>query len=504
MKKIVTLLFTFTLNTLAFSQYIADGPKIVAPDGLDLTGDGVIQGSDVFLSHNGTTLLFSSPYDSLEYGACWVYTRDANGWNYQTKLVPDSVDGAAQITDAAINFAGNRIAMGGGANNFGEGAVWIFELQGSTWVRTQKITVQNGIGNARFGTSVALSPDGSTLIAGGAEDNNLNGAVWAFAYNGSAYMETQKILPNDNTGLTNFGASVSIAENGNRFAVSGPLDNTYIGAVWIFDKDVSGTWLQIGSKLVANDYLDTSPFFGSSIALAPQGDVLAVGAQNNDVTSNNGIGPKGGSWIFSLNGTTWSQTTPRILGTGAQPLHGNHQGISIATSYSGDTLAVGGYGDEDGEGSVWIFIRNGNNWIQSGNKINPDDEDNGAFGAHFGTSLSMDYSGQHFAAGGASDANYLGATWIYKTASPQGIAQWPAHSASLVYLNSTHTLSWTAVNTDAFMKLYDVAGRLLFQEAIDSKTNAMQLPVRFSKGVFLVSIVAVDGNMIAKGKFVTF
>ncbi|CAN5398337.1 hypothetical protein BH11BAC2_BH11BAC2_09350 [soil metagenome] len=500
--KIIKLILLLNFIAIqSFSQYVPDGSKIVATDWIDLTGDGVLQGSRTFLSPDGSTLLFSSPYDSLEYGACWIYTRDSSGWNYQAKLVPDSVDGAAQILGIGMNAAGNRIAIGGGANNFGVGAIWIFELQNNIWVRTQKITVQDTIGNSRLGQSIAMSPDGINLIAGGPEDNNLIGAVWTFEFNGTAYVQTQKIIPNDNIGIANFGISVNISKDGNRIAVGGPYDNSFIGAAWIFDKDTAGVWQQTGNKLVANDYLD-SPFLGQAISLAPQGDVLAIGGHNNDVTSNNGIGPKGGSWIFSFNGTNWSQTTPRLLGTGYVPLTSVSQGISLALSYSGDTLVVGGDNDENGEGSVWIFIRNGNNWIQSGNKINPVDEDNGSFGAHFASSLSMDYSGENIAIGGASDADYIGATWVYKISTLQNIqGNTKANQNEIVFYNNS-ILAFKNLNNATRIEIFDVTGRLNYSQKIELKTLALDIHPKITTGLFLVVVRSENGDVLSYGKFI--
>jgi hypothetical protein len=503
MKKSYFLLIailTVGFNNL-LAQYLPDGPKIVASDWIDFSGDGILQGTNVYLTKDGNTLLFSAPYDSLEYGSCWIYERDSNGWNYQDKLIPDSVIGSAQILAITMNRAKNRIAIGGGANNGGVGAIWIFDKVGSNWIRSQIISVTDTIGNSRLGYSLAMSADGNILISGGPEDNGIVGAVWTFKYNGSAYVRTQKLVPNDVVGIAQFGYLVGISEDGNRLTASGPLDNGYIGAVWIFDRDESNIWTQTGTKLVPSDYLDT-PFVGTGLSLAPQGNVVAIGAQNNDDTSNNGIGPKGGTWIFSFNGTSWTQTTSRILGTGAQPLQGIYQGISVATSYSGDTLAVGGYGDENGEGSVWIFIKNGTNWLQSGSKINPVDEDNGTFGAHFGTSLHMNYSGSSFAVGAASDANYIGATWVYKTSTTVGLSNIVGSNNSPIYFDGKNHLLFQQINKSATILIHDLSGKLVIEKNINKDTNSFELSSNLSNGLFIASIISMDGNAISRGKFI--
>src|SRR5207244_1686490 len=67
------------------------------------------------------------------------------------------------------------------------GAAWVFARSGSTWTEQAKLaepvnenSEKEEIGQARFGASVALSPDGNTALIGGPGDNKGAGAAWVF------------------------------------------------------------------------------------------------------------------------------------------------------------------------------------------------------------------------------------------------------------------------------------------------------------------------------------
>ena len=41
----------------------------------------------------------------------------------------------------------------------------------------------------------------------------------------------------------------------------------------------------------------------------------------------------------------------------------------MSLSSDGNTLAVGGYGDDSDIGATWIFTRSGSTWTQQGSKL---------------------------------------------------------------------------------------------------------------------------------------
>jgi hypothetical protein len=85
------------------------------------------------------------------------------------------------------------------------GAVYVFTRSDSTWSQQAYVKASNTGANDRFGQSVALSGDGSTLAVGAYfEDGNSNlatdsGAVYVFTLSGSTWSQ-QAYVKASNTG----------------------------------------------------------------------------------------------------------------------------------------------------------------------------------------------------------------------------------------------------------------------------------------------------------------
>jgi len=144
-----------------------------------------------------------------------------------------------------------------------------------------------------------------------------------------------------------------------------------------------------------------TPSQGTFISLSADGNTLAVGGNGDN-------GYIGATWIFTRSGTNWSQQGSKLVGTGYS---GNSfQGISIALSSDSNTLAVGGYTDNATNGAVWIFTRSGTTWTQQGTKL----LGTGYSGAsRQGWSVALSVDGNTLAIGGQNDNSGIGASWVF-------------------------------------------------------------------------------------------
>jgi hypothetical protein len=139
---------------------------------------------------------------------------------------------------------------------------------------------------------------------------------------------------------------------------------------------------------------------GYSVALSYDGNLLAVGG----LSDNSG---QGAVWIFSRSLGVWTQTD-KLVGTGN--IGPTAQGCSVALSYDGVIfyLAVGGPGDNGGVGAVWIWNLVGGVWTQKDKLVGT-----GNIGfSHQGKSVSISDNAFNLAVGGPGDNNN-GATWIF-------------------------------------------------------------------------------------------
>jgi len=117
--------------------------------------------------------------------------------------------------------------------------------------------------------------------------------------------------------------------------------------------------------------------------------------------------------VFTRTAGVWTQQGSKLVGTGASgPAY---QGNSVALSLDGNTLLVGGPGDNSSAGAVWVFTRSNGIWTQQGTKL----VGAGASGnAKFGLSVSLSFDGKRGIAGGSSDSGLIGASWMLIDAQP--------------------------------------------------------------------------------------
>ncbi len=99
-----------------------------------------------------------------------------------------------------------------------------------------------------------------------------------------------------------------MAADGNTAAVGGPFDNTNTGAGWIYVRS-GGIWTQQGGKLVGKNAVGQS-FQGASIALSGAGDTAFMGGPLDDTNI-------GAAWVFTRGGGVWTQQGGKLVGTGA-------------------------------------------------------------------------------------------------------------------------------------------------------------------------------------------
>jgi FG-GAP repeat/Metallo-peptidase family M12/Fibronectin type III domain len=197
------------------------------------------------------------------------------------------------------------------------------------------------------------------------------------------FQEIEKVVASDRTEYDNFGSSVAISGD---YAIVGAMNtddttawNGGPGAAYIFARS-GGTWIQQQKILPSEVIFDGE--FGVSVAI--DGDYAIVGAPNEGVDTGNWAYYAGSAYIFVRNGNTWIEQQ-RIVAN--DPGAYAHFGASVAIS--GDHAIVGApFDDSNGvnsRGSAYTFVRTGNTWTQL-QKLNG----NNTGELHqFGTSVAM-------------------------------------------------------------------------------------------------------------------
>jgi hypothetical protein len=409
-------------------------------------------GYDISLSADGNTMAvgaYTEDSAAFDAGAVYVFYRNGNIWNQQAILTGSN----AALTDyfgSAVSLSSDGDTLVVGAHNdgtFNAGAVYVFSRSGSTWIEKAYIKGSNTSGSGdNFGHAVSISGDGNTLVVGAVhedsnfsgistdgtgEANNLllgSGAVYVFNRSGDIWTQ-QAYVKASNAGEDDwFGSAVSLSTDGNTLAVgayledsnataistdgSGGLDDTAkdSGAVYIFSRS-AGVWTQQAYIKASNT--DANDLFGGSVSLSANGNTLVVGAigEDSNVTgisidgtgeSDNSSGFSGAAYLFSRNGSIWTQQS---YIKSSNTWEADYFGHDVSISADGNTLAVAAGREDSQTGAVYVFNRKANAWSQR----NHVKASNAIAYDRFGSAVSLSADGNSLAVGAhQEDSNSSG------------------------------------------------------------------------------------------------
>ena len=353
-------------------------------------------GGRVVLSSDGKTALIAANKTvggNEGQGAAYIFERNGSTWQQQTRLT--AADGAAfdsfgvslaLSNDGKTALIGALKTVGGNEN---QGAVYVFERNGSTWQQQTQLTAADGAANNFFGFSVALSSDGKTALIGAPGKTESRGAAYVFERNGSTWQQRTQFTDADGAVFDSFGISVALSNDG-KTALIGAVGKTVgsnerEGAAYVFERNGS-TWQQ-ETQLTAADGA-ANDLFGLSVALSSNGKTALIGAFGKTVGSNE---LQGAAYVFEREGSTWQQQTQLTNADGAA---GDRFGFSVALSSNGKTALIGAQvktiGSNSGQGAVYLFEREGST-LQQQTRLTAAD---GAANNFFGGSVALSNDGE--------------------------------------------------------------------------------------------------------------
>lgn len=279
--------------------------------------------------------------NELESGAVYVFEFVDEVWRQRAYIKPAypliTIDPILAHEESefghsvSLSDLGDRLAVGaphekslaGGVdafdyNNEGESAgaaflYWLDDEQNWQFDAYLKPNVINS--SDRFGFSLDFSGDGTQLLVGapgeqsdrlgiseeiGFYNNRLSGAAYWFHHDESGWRQTNYLKAPNNRAQSQFGHSVSISETGATAVIAAHMQNgVSLGLdnnLFIYDQDNSlgqnGAVYQVKqhfddnnlptgelfySNYIKAPHLNSSGFFGWSVAMDAKGDLLAVG-----------------------------------------------------------------------------------------------------------------------------------------------------------------------------------------------------------------------------------
>jgi len=214
------------------------------------------------------------------------------------------------------------------------------------------------------GYSVSLSANGTIVAIGAKYNHGINGVrsghVRVYKYNSGMWKQIGNDIDGEAEGDWS-GYSVSLSDDGTTVAI-GAILNEYNGKdsghVRIYENK-AGVWNQIGEDINGKA---TRDYFGSSVSLSGNGKIVAIGAHQ-------GGGSSGYVSVYKNVFGEWQQIGGDVFG---EPVSNNFFGWNVSMSGSGNTVAIGGYKNNN-KGLrcryVRVFQNQSNTWVQKGTDI---------------------------------------------------------------------------------------------------------------------------------------
>lgn len=217
-------------------------------------------------------------------GSAYVFARGPGGWRQRQKLAPDDCDPGDRF-GSDVELLADTAFIGApeddDPNGETGGSVYVFDRDGEAWDQRTKLASEDGDAEDRFGACV--TGEGETVLVGAYNDENGNGnyagSVYVFERDGGTWTRRNKLVPDDGRAGERFGAGIAI--EGTTAIVGAPYQDNdngdSVGAAYAFER-IGGTWTQ-ESKLLPGD-VGTNARFGFSIAI--EGETALISARGDN------------------------------------------------------------------------------------------------------------------------------------------------------------------------------------------------------------------------------
>ena len=239
---------------------------------------------------------------------------------------------------------------------YSEGAIYLFDFNGSTPNQVARITASDGTSYDYLGYSVDMSGD---LIVGGADGediagHNNSGAAYLFKREANGTItELDKLTHQDPQSTDGFGLSVAIEND--IIAVGAMYDDVLVsgsnrtdaGSVTLFKVDGAGNTTRTATLTAPSP--DWYAYFGKAISMA--GNFLAIGEQKRSHIQNY----SGAVYLYKINANGTAQLAATLHSP--NPSYQGYFGFSV--DLSGNRLVVGAYNENseiaNNSGSAYIY-----------------------------------------------------------------------------------------------------------------------------------------------------
>ncbi len=281
----------------------------------------------------------------MQTGVVHVYLRTGASWAEEATLSAsdggdlDTLGSAVALSaDGAVLLAG--VPLDDTAAGADAGSARVFVRAGTTWSEAATLIASDGAASDDLGTAVALSADGHTALAGAPQDLRRGtagiGSVHVFSDASGSWQETTTLAASNGRMNDRFGSTVAVSSDGSLALVAATSADAAagnnVGRVYAYD--FAGTWLE-SAIIEAPASVGPDARFGSAIALDAAGTIVVIGALWDPV---GGLTRPGSAHVFTRDGRAWTQGRTVLL---SPLLDDAWLGTSASVDAAGRVAAIG-------------------------------------------------------------------------------------------------------------------------------------------------------------------
>ena len=307
---------------------------------------------------------YNGRYASNSTGGVYIYKRVGVEWKFQQKLYPDDLSAGDRFgrsvcctSDSTYLFIGSQAESSSGINS---GSVYVYKNLAGVYIQVHKFGAPDPTTNKGFGTSIVSNSDGSLLIIGARSDLDKAtdaGALYVYKRISAQWKLIQKVHTLDGVSGDYLGSGLALTADGSllfAFGNSSNVSTNTYKSFYVFDLINDGLVHQ--QKITPKDG-SVDDQFGTQTALNSDGTILAVGCVLDDETISN----SGSVYVYIRQGHQWVLQQKLYA---SDPTTNKGFGLGLAMNSDGSYILIGANNDNASKGSVYVFLRNGNVWTE--------------------------------------------------------------------------------------------------------------------------------------------
>lgn len=312
-------------------------------------------GNSVTCSADGQRVAVLSPGHSG--GSIYIYQRSNDVLEYKQTITTSGLPSGAKLNGRIAMSADGTILIATVSSSISSDTkVAVYKYGSTSWSLYHVVTSPSGLATDKFGLSLALNANGSQLFIGAANTTVATstnaGTVFVFASNSTGYTLVATI--NSPVSGTNyyFGANLAVSSDGIYLVINEPGVATSDGKIHAYHGN-NNVW-----SLMASFQNTTNPgtvhgSFGEGLQINATGTVIAVGDPLND---------KGQVSIYHRSGSLWSEESQKLTDIAA--VTGDQYGKRVKFNENGNRLVVTAPATNANQGKAYLYALIDTTWVK--------------------------------------------------------------------------------------------------------------------------------------------